>query len=127
MPTDPEALKRYLYDINKNSYKVRYTGIKVKKHKDLYNMVQHKLNLLTDDDFATLSRTMINRLKALNDALNGDYKFDLPDGTDTESILESYNTGAKEQDSNEGDNPCEVESIDKSKIKLTLKKSTPSP
>jgi hypothetical protein len=62
VPSDPVALKKYIY-------KVRYTGIKVKKHKELYNSVVERLNLLTDEDFASLSRTMINRLKGLNEAL----------------------------------------------------------
>jgi hypothetical protein len=69
LPSDPVALKKYIYEVNKASYKVRYTGIKVKKHKDLYNSVVEKLNLLTDEDFVSLSRTMINRLKGLNEAL----------------------------------------------------------
>jgi hypothetical protein len=69
VPSDPVALKKYIYEVNQASYKVRYTGIKVKKHKELYNSVVERLNLLTDEDFASLSRTMINRLKGLNEAL----------------------------------------------------------
>jgi hypothetical protein len=117
MPTDPEGIKKYYAEANKQSHKVRYAGIKIKQHSKLYNNLMHKLNLLTENDFATLSRTMISRLKALNEALNAEYEFDQLD-TDVTKDEEMCDT-----DSHEGDSPSEERELPgKPKIKLALKK-----
>jgi hypothetical protein len=107
MPTDSEGLRKYYAEANKQSHKVRYTGIKMKQNRELYNSVVEKLNLLSDEDFGSFSRRMILRLKALNEVLTEDYELET---SDTEVVVVVTNS----QEVLEG-------LANKPKIKLALK------
>jgi hypothetical protein len=119
MPTDPAGLKKYWSDMSKKVNKVKYAKVKINRNKALRDRLIQKLQLLTDDDFAALSRTMLFRMKGLNDAFNEDYAFDQADEPDSPELCD---TDSQEGDIETDTNVASGENLPK--IKLALKKSS---